>query len=198
MRLNRTYRAMLVLVFAGILGSFGPALSGGPAPVCEATPSITTFLSFTSQTLTIDLLRGTSGGAGALEVVLPDGSIQIPIEFDAAGEAQLVIPISDLNTGIDLVAGLRLIVVADSGLTSTSPMWALQTRNYIVDDPSNPPCFNCPVTEGGWVDYVLWPGETSGPVYPRTQVAIFSGSEREGLQPMLVLESGPAGSFPIN
>jgi hypothetical protein len=75
----------------------------------------------------------------------------------------------------------------------------LTSKNYVVTDPSVPPCPECPTGPGGWVDWITWPGSQTGPLYPHCMVAIESDEQRSsGQQPMLALESGPAGSFPIN
>ena len=80
-----------------------------------------------------------------------------------------------------------------------SGVWALSTRNYVVTDPEVPPCAGCPTTPGGCGRVGQLARHATGARCTRTAlVAIHSDEPRSGGQPMLALESGPAGSFPIN
>jgi hypothetical protein len=204
MRLNRTLRGILVLVFVGMLGGLGSALAGGGSGSSPSSPApqMSMWLSHEDQLLKIDAWGGSPGGIGALVLSVAWGPIPglvvVPITFDASGEAQVAVPIAGLNQGSDMLVGIQLAALAPDGTALFSPMWALQTRNYEVGNLLTPPCGQCPLAPGGWVDFVPWPTATGGPLYPHTTVAIYSDDPRNGVQPMLVLESGPAGSFPIN
>jgi hypothetical protein len=107
-------------------------------------------------------------------------------------------PISVLNNGFDQVIGFNCVSTGQDGAQHESGVWALTSRNYTVTDPETPPCSGCPTQQGGWMENVEWPGMTGGPLYPHSIVAIDTADARDGAQPMLALESGPAGSFPIN
>jgi hypothetical protein len=200
MRLSRSVRAALVLLFVATLGSFGPALEGEGC--IGAPPCISTWLDFQQRTFSIEAWGGTPNGVGVLNFLVAQGAnpgvVQMPITFDAYGEANVIVPLTQFNTGYDITVGIQLFTLDGNGEILGSKVWALRSHNYIVTDPTTEPCANCPTSPGGWLDWVLWPGMATGPLYPHTTVAIPSSEERSGGQPMLVLESGPAGSFPIN
>jgi hypothetical protein len=98
-----------------------------------------------------------------------------------------------------MTVGMQLTAIGLDGTVEVSPVWALTTHNYVVGDPSNPPCPECPTTAGSWVEWVPWPGAPAdGSLYPHCLVAYATDEVRNPGVPMLALESGPAGSFPIN
>jgi hypothetical protein len=199
MRLSRTNRAALVLLFIAVLGAFGTAIDG---TALGSDPTIETFLDYQDRTFTVTAAGGVPGGVGLLNFLVVTGPIpgvlQVPFTFDAYGNSTLTVPLADLNNGYDLAIGIQLFTLDSQSQIVFSRVWALTSRNYVVTDPAVQPCPECPTSPGGWVDYVNWPGTDSGPIYPHTLVAIHSAPPRDGSQPMLALESGPAGSFPIN
>ena len=200
MRFLGSTRALLVVLFIALFGSFGPAIDGAVLPTI--TPELESYLDFETKTLTVSAMGGIPETIGVINFVVvstPEPMVlSVPFLFDTTGGATFSIPITDLNNGLDLVVGIQLFTLDFDYNLLASRIWALTTKNYTVTDPENPPCASCPVHPGGWVDWVSWPGVENGPVYPHTLVAIPSSEERLGGQPMLALESGPAGSFPIN
>jgi hypothetical protein len=201
MRFFGSTRALLIVSLIAAFGSFGPAIDGAPVPEPLA-PQIVSYLDYGTKSLTITCSGGIPETLGVLNIAVVSTpvpvSLPIPFLFDDTGGAVFTIPLADLNNGLDLVVGLQLFTLDYDLNLVASPIWALTTRNYIVTDPAHPPCFECPTSPGGWVDWVFWPGLESGPVYPHTIVAWYTSEERGNGQPMMVLESGPAGSFPIN
>jgi hypothetical protein len=200
MRLSRTNRAALVVLLACAIGSFGPAFDGSGST--GLPPEMTTYLNFDTLTFTINAWGGVPGGTGVLNFIVAEGPtpgiLQVPIAFNACGESTLVIPIRDLMNGYDLAVGVQLVAQGIDGEVHEGPLWALTAHNYVVTDPASPPCPTCPTTPGGFVEFINWPGTSGGPTYPHTRVALVTDDERQGSTPMLALESGPAGSFPIN
>jgi hypothetical protein len=199
MRISRTNRIAVVSFLIALLGAFGPALDGpGQGGV---QPDFETTVDFDTQTFRIVARNGVAGAPAALNFVVVSGSNQysvtVPFLLDGDGSFESLIPIQDFNNGYDLVVGIQLFTTDSTGEMWESPVWALTTRNYVVTDPNTPPCVECPTAPGGWFELVPLPGTTT-PQYPHTTVAIHSAEERSGGQPMLALESGPAGSFPIN
>jgi hypothetical protein len=201
MRLSRTYRAVLVFLFVGFLGATGPAIDGmDPTPF--AAPQFTVWMEFDTTSLFVEATHGDAGAAGILNFHVINGPtpglLSVPFTFDAVGQCRMTFPLSLMNNGMDLAIGVQLVTVSQTGSVIESPIWALTSKNYVVTDPSVPPCPECPTAPGGWVDWVTWPGTQSGTLYPHCMVAIESEEGRSSGQPMLALESGPAGSFPIN
>jgi hypothetical protein len=201
MRLSRTQRAFLVFLFVGFLGAAGPALDGFE-PLGQGEPEFQVWLDFDSQTVSLTATDGMPGGPGSLDFFVANGPmagpVQVSFTYDASGSYRLDFPFSVLNGGYDLVFGVRLTSMGNDGFMHESGIWTLRTRNYVVTDPEVPPCAACPTTPGSTVEWVNWPGGDGGPTYPHCLVAIYSDEPRSGGQPMLALESGPAGSFPIN
>jgi len=201
MRLSRTHRAVLVFLFVGFLGAAGSARDGFDPIMQEEEPALQVLLDYDSQLVKFTASDGMPGGPGSLDFFIATGPmagpVQVQFTYDANGEYRFDFPISVLNDGFDMVFGVRLVSMGTDGSMHESGVWALQTRNYVVTDPRVPPCPGCPTTPGGTVEMVQWPGQ-DGPLYPHCVVAIFSDDPRSGGQPMLALESGPAGSFPIN
>jgi hypothetical protein len=200
MRFFGSTRAFLVVLFIAVFGAFGPAIDG--SVVQSITPELETYLDYETKTFTVTATGGIPETIGVINFVVvstPEPMVLgVPFLFDSSGGATFSIPLDELNNGLDLVVGIQLFTLDFDYNLVVSRVWALTTRNYTITDPSNPPCPTCPLSPGGWVEWVNWPGVQNGPVYPHTIVAVQSSEERLGSQPMLALESGPAGSFPIN
>jgi hypothetical protein len=200
MRLSRTYRAVLVFLFVGLFGAFGSASDGDNTGL--PTPGLMVWLDFAEESLFVEAQGGEPGTPAALIFFVTNGptpgNFELPFTFDASGSARLHFPLSMMNNGVDLAVGIQLISIGPTGVLQESPVWALTSHNYVVTDPSNPPCSQCPTVPGGSVDWVTWPGTQSGPLYPLCIVALESDEGRSAGQPMIALQSGPAGSFPIN
>jgi hypothetical protein len=202
MRLSRTYRAILVFLFVGFLGATGPALDG-ENPSADV-PQLIVWMDYETRALILEASDGMPGAPGAFSFIVTNGptpgTLNVPFTFDAIGNCTLSFPLQILNNGSDLAIGIQLLTLAPDSTIQQSPVWALTSHNYLVEDPMGPPpCPTCPTSPGGWIDWVNWPGVQGGPLYPHCEVAIPADEPRpSGSQPMLVLESGPAGSFPIN
>jgi hypothetical protein len=203
MRFSRTNRAVLVVLFIGLFGAFGPALDGTALTALQTpVPSMEGWLDFESQTFTCIASGGMPGTIGLLNFLVVTGApptvVSIPIPFNGNGDASFTLPVQYLDCGVNLIVGIQLIAVGWDGAVHGSPLWALTTHNYVVTDPQVPPCPSCPTEPGEWVDYVTWPGTNDPSLFPHTKMAIITDENRLSGQPMLALESGPAGSFPIN
>jgi len=203
MRLSRTYRAILAFVLVGFLGASGPARDGcAQTPLPQTPPSFEAWLDFPTRTFQLLATDGLPGGPGMFNFFVVSGPtpglIQVPFTFDALGTGRAMFPTSLLNNGFDMVVAFNCVSMGTDGSLHDSGIWALTSRNYTVTDPNTPPCPGCPTAQGGWMEDVEWPGTTGGALYPHSLVAIATSDARDGSQPMLALESGPAGSFPIN
>jgi hypothetical protein len=200
MRLSRTYRAVLVFLFIGLFGAFGPAIDGDGSGF--PAPGLMVWLDFAEEALFIEASGGEPGTAAAVNFLITNGPApgiqQVPFTFDANGYNRLYFPLSLMNNGVDLAVGIQLLSISATGVIQESPIWALTSHNYVVTDPSTPPCSQCPTVPGGSIDWVTWPGTQTGPLYPLCLVALESDEGRAAGQPMIALQSGPAGSFPIN
>jgi hypothetical protein len=200
------HRATLFLATIGILGGFGHALTGAGQQISLQAPPVPAMEAVLDDGLDLFKLEawnGMPGSPGVFNFLVLSGPVQglfsIGFTFDGDGHAMVAIPFSALNNGYDIVAGIQLVAIGMDAAPHASPLWALASRNYIVTDPEVSPCTSCPTGPGSWIDYVPWPGSPAdGSIYPHTLVAFQTGEARGSGQPMLALESGPAGSFPIN
>jgi hypothetical protein len=201
MRFSRTYRAVLVFLFVGFLGVAGPALDGRQESIVPP-PTFEAWLDGPSQSFIIEATDGMPGAPGLFNILVVAGPnpglVQIQFTYDAIGSMRVTVPISQLRNGWDLIIGMNLVSVGIDGGIHESPVYALATHNYVVTDPTVPPCTGCPTAPGGFLEFIDWPGTTGNPIYPHSGIAINTDDARGGSQPMLALESGPAGSFPIN
>jgi hypothetical protein len=202
MRFSRTWCAVIALLVVGFLGASGPARTGTALAVSGSPPVFMTWLEYSTQTFHISATNGMPGAPGLFNVLVVTGPnpglIQLPFTYDAKGNAVAVFPITPLINGMDCLVALNCVSTGTDGELHESGVWALATRNYVVNDPNEPPCNSCPTAPGGWLDLIEWPGAAGGPLYPHSLIAISLAEERESGAPMLALESGPAGSFPIN
>ena len=200
MRLSRIYRAVLVFLFVGFLGATGPALDGETP---SDSPTFVVSMDYGTRTLIVEASDGQPGAPGAFSFIVVNGPIpgttNVPFTFDGVGFCRMIFPLEALNNGHDMGIGIQLLTLGVGSTIEQSPLWALTTHNYVVEDPQGPPpCPNCPTEPGGWIDYLSWPGMSGGP-FPHCELALNTDEVRpNGAQPMMVLESGPAGSFPIN
>jgi hypothetical protein len=201
MRFFRTSLSVVVFLMVGLFGASGSACDG-----CVTTPpsgpDFETWLDFASGTFNVYTSNGMPGAPGLFNFYMVTGPtpglFQAAFTYDGSGAAHLSIPVSVLLNGADCIIGMNCVSIGTDGNIHESGIWALATRNYVVTDPNNPPCASCPTSPGCVEDWVTWPGANDGLLYPHCLMAIDTGDARGGSQPMMALESGPAGSFPIN
>jgi hypothetical protein len=204
MRFSRPIRVALILVLVLVTGGFGPALDGvaSLAAAFQAPPSMQALLDWDTQTFRVDAVGGQPGSVGSFNFLVVSGLSQglftVPFTFDSSGRGSFVVPTSALITEADLAVAIQLVAYGNDGLVHASPLWALGSHSYLVTDPQVPPCDNCPTTPGCDIEWIPWPGTFGSPEFPHCTLALPIGEERASGQPMLALESGPAGSFPIN
>jgi hypothetical protein len=203
MRFSRTYRAIVVFLFVGFLGASGPACNGSETLTPSDPPRFEARLEYSTRTFHVSSMDGLPGAPGLFNFLVLSGPvpglIQVPFTYDASGCARACFSIAPLVNGLDCLVAMNCVSVGCDSEIHESGVWALTTRNYVVTDPENPPCSSCPTTPGGWIEDIEWPGASAGgPLYPHSLMAINTDAERVAGTPMLALESGPAGSFPIN
>lgn len=203
MRFSRTSSAVVAFLLVAFLGASSSACGGIEIQGQSLPPpSFEAWLDFPTKTFHVMASDGLPGAPGLFNFLVltgpTPGLLQVPFTYDASGAARASFSATTLVNGMDCLIAFNCVSVGlDSGIHD-SGAWVLTTRNYVVTDPNNPPCPSCPTAPGGWIEEIEWPGTSGGALYPHSLIAFYTDEERASGQPMLALESGPAGSFPIN